>query len=188
MRQTGWHVSTFIALGLVASAWLLTGCPKQPTKTAEVTPPPSSAPPSASAPKEPESPPIETPAVHEQEIVGAGKTIDALKIVYFDFDKSDIRDDMKPVLQENAKWLSTNTAVKVQIQGNCDERGTNEYNMALGQRRADSIKRYLIALGIPAIRLSTISYGEERPVCTEHKESCWHLNRRGQFAEASAQG
>ncbi|HUJ79789.1 MAG TPA: peptidoglycan-associated lipoprotein Pal [Nitrospiria bacterium] len=186
MRQTGWHVSTLVALGLVASAWLLTGCPKQPTKTAEVAPSSPSTPPPA--PKAPESPSIETPTVQEQEIVGAGKIIASMKTVYFDFDKSNIRDDMKPVLQEDAKWLSTNTAVKVQIEGHCDERGTNEYNMALGQRRADSIKRYLIALGVSAVRLSTISYGEERPVCTEHKESCWHLNRRGQFAEAAAKG
>lgn len=187
MRQTGWNVPTLVALGLVASAWLLIGCPKQPTKTAEVTPPPS-APPAASAPKAPEAPAIETPAVQEEEIVGAGKIIAAMKTVYFDFDKSDIRNDMKPVLQEDAKWLSTNTAVKVQIEGHCDERGTNEYNLALGQRRADAVKRYLIALGVSAGRLSTISYGEERPVCTQHEESCYRQNRRGQFAAAASQG
>jgi len=186
MRQTGRNVSALIALALVASAWLLTGCPKQPTKTAEA--PTTPATPPAAAPKTPEAPPIETPAVQEQEIVGAGKIIAALKTVYFDFDKSDIREDMKPVLQQDAKWLSTNTAVKVQIEGHCDERGTNEYNLALGQRRADSVKRYLIALGVSAGRLSTISYGEERPVCTQHQESCWHLNRRGQFAEAAPKG
>jgi peptidoglycan-associated lipoprotein len=187
MRQTGWNVSTLIALGLVASAWLLTGCPKQPTKTAEV-PTESATAPVAPALKTPEAPPIETPAVVEQDIAGAGKVITAMKTVYFDYDQSEIREDMKPVLQEDAKWLSTNTVVKVQIEGHCDERGTNEYNLALGQRRADAVKRYLIALGVSAGRLSTISYGEERPVCTDHQESCWHLNRRGQFAEAASQG
>lgn len=186
MRQTGWNVSTLIALGLVASAWLLTGCPKQATKPSEM-PSASSAPPPAPAPKA-EAPPIETPSVGEQEIAGAGTPITAMKTVYFDYDKSEIREDMKPVLQADADWLSTNTAVKVQIEGHCDERGTNEYNLALGQRRADAVKRYLIALGVSAGRLSTISYGEERPVCMQHEESCWHLNRRGQFAEAASQG
>jgi peptidoglycan-associated lipoprotein len=188
MRQTRWSWYTLCALGLLASAFL-TGCPKKPTNTAEVpaaqVKPPST--PSAPSPKA-ETPAIETPAIREQEIVGGGKIIAALKPVYFDFDKSDIRDDMKPVLKENAKWLSTNTALKVQIEGHCDERGTNEYNLALGERRASSIKRYLAALGVKADRLSTISYGEERPVCTQHDESCYHLNRRGQFAEAVSHG
>ncbi|MBI3620944.1 MAG: peptidoglycan-associated lipoprotein Pal [Nitrospirae bacterium] len=187
MAQTGWNRFAFLALGLIAGAWLLTGCPKQPTKTADVSTE-QVKPPSAATPKPAETPAIETPAVREQEIAGAGKVIDALKPVYFDFDKSDIRDDMKPVLQSNAKWLTTNTAVKVQIEGHCDERGTNEYNLALGERRAGAIKRYLSALGVPAGRLSTISYGEERPVCGQHEESCWHLNRRGQFAEAVSRG
>jgi len=92
------------------------------------------------------------------------------------------------VLQENARWLTTNTAIKVQIEGHCDERGTNEYNLALGQRRADAVKRYLIALGVPTGRLSTISYGEERPVCTQPDESCYARNRRAQFAAAASQG
>jgi peptidoglycan-associated lipoprotein len=186
MRQTGWNVSTLIALGLVASVGVLTGCPKQPTTTADMSKG-SATPPAATAPKT-EAPTIETPSVGEQEIAGAGKLITAMKTVYFDYDKSDIREDMKPVLQANAKWLSTNTAVKVQIEGHCDERGTNEYNLALGQRRADAVKRYLIALGVSAGRLSTISYGEERPVCTEPDESCMSRNRRGQFAEAASQG
>jgi peptidoglycan-associated lipoprotein len=187
MPQTGWNKFAFLALGLIAGAWLLTGCPKQPTKTADVSTE-QVKPPSATPPKPSETPSIETPAVREQEIVGAGKVIDALKPVYFDFDKSDIRDDMKPVLAENAKWLKTNTAAKVQIEGHCDERGTNEYNLALGERRAGAIKRYLSALGVEAGRLSTISYGEERPVCGQHEESCWHKNRRGQFAEAVSHG
>jgi peptidoglycan-associated lipoprotein len=187
MRQTGRNVPILVVLCLMASASLLIGCPKKPTKTAEVVEPPST-PPAATTPKAPEAPAIETPAVQEEEIVGAGKIITAMKPVYFDFDKSDIRDDMKPVLQEDAQWLSTNTAIKVQIEGHCDQRGTNEYNLALGQRRADAVKRYLIALGVSAGRLSTISYGEERPVCTQPDESCYARNRRAQFAAAASQG
>lgn len=187
MRQTGWNGSTLIVLGLVASAWFLTGCPKQPTKTADVSTE-QVKPPSGTSPKAADKPSIDTPVVREQEIAGVGKAITALKPVYFDFDKSDIRDDMKPVLQENAKWLKANATVKAQIEGHCDERGTNEYNMALGERRASAIKRYLAALGVPAARLSTISYGEERPVCTQHEESCMSRNRRGQFADATSRG
>ncbi len=187
MRQTGWNGSTLVVFGLVASAWFLTGCPKQPTQTADVSTE-QVKPPSATSPKSSDAPSIDTPAVREQEIAGAGKIIDALKPVYFDYDKSDIRGDMKPVLQTNAKWLMTNTAVKAQIEGHCDERGTNEYNLALGERRANAIKRYLTALGVPAGRLSTISYGEERPVCTQHEESCLSRNRRGQFADAASRG
>ena len=78
-------------------------------------------------------------------------------------------------------WLREHPEYKVSIQGNCDERGTNEYNLALGERRAKSAMKYLNALGISADRMSTISYGEERPVCTEHNESCWWKNRRDDF-------
>jgi len=187
MSQTGWSRFTVVAIGLIAGAWMLTGCPKQPSNTADMSTE-QVKPPSAGTSKSPDTPSVENPAVREQEIAGAGKVIDALKPVYFDYDRSDIRDDMKPVLAENAKWLKTNTALKVQIEGHCDERGTNEYNLALGERRASAIKRYLSALGVPAGRLSTISYGEERPACGQHEESCWHLNRRGQFAEAVSRG
>ena len=112
-----------------------------------------------------------------------GKPILALKPVYFDYDRSDIRDDMKPVLQENSRWLLANKNVKVQVQGHSDERGTNDYNLALGSQRSESVKRFLIALGVPGGRLVTISFGEERPLCTQSEEACWTRNRRGQFAE-----
>jgi peptidoglycan-associated lipoprotein len=105
-----------------------------------------------------------------------------LQDVYFDYDKSDLRPDARDALAKNADWLkkSYNTAV-VQIEGHCDERGTNEYNLSLGERRARAALDYLVSLGVPAARLSTISYGEERPQCTESDESCWQRNRRGHF-------
>jgi peptidoglycan-associated lipoprotein len=101
--------------------------------------------------------------------------------VYFDYDKS----NLKPAAQENllrkADWLRENSDVTVTIEGHCDERGTNEYNLALGDRRSESIKAFLVNLGISASRLTTISYGEERPVCFGSDEECWAKNRRGHF-------
>ncbi len=101
-----------------------------------------------------------------------------LKPVYFDFDKSFIRDDAKATMKANAEWLKAHPKAKVRIEGNCDERGTKEYNQALGQRRAASAKKYLTDLGISAKRISLISYGKEKPVCSEGSEDCWQKNRR----------
>jgi peptidoglycan-associated lipoprotein len=101
--------------------------------------------------------------------------------IYFDFDKSEIKPEAKAVLEKKAAWLRTNSSYKVKIEGNCDERGTNEYNLALGDRRAKAAQKYLNALGISMDRMSTISYGEEKPICTEHNEKCWAKNRRDDF-------
>jgi peptidoglycan-associated lipoprotein len=105
----------------------------------------------------------------------------ALRNIYFDFDKYEIRPGDAPILEENAKWLKTSANTLVLIEGHCDERGTNEYNLALGERRAKATGDYLVSLGIAASRITTISYGEERPVCTERAESCWAQNRRSHF-------
>jgi len=104
-----------------------------------------------------------------------------LLAVYFDFDRSTVRDDMRPVLDKNAQWLKKKDGAKIQIQGHADERGTNEYNIALGERRAQGIKKYLADSGINEARLSTISYGEERPVDPGHTEEAWAKNRRVEF-------
>ena len=98
--------------------------------------------------------------------------------VYFDFDKSNIKSQYQSVIDNWAKYLSANPSVDVQIQGNCDERGSAEYNMALGERRADSVEKALESEGVPSSQMSTISYGKERPVCTQHDEACWWQNRR----------
>ncbi len=84
-------------------------------------------------------------------------------------------------MKKNADWFKANANQKVRIEGNCDERGTVEYNLALGQKRADSAKNYLVGLGVNAASLDTISYGKERPVCNEHNEECWAKNRRDHF-------
>jgi peptidoglycan-associated lipoprotein len=104
-----------------------------------------------------------------------------LKDVFFDFDKSNLRDDQKAALTEDVGWLKGNTRAKLTVEGHCDERGTAEYNLGLGERRAKAVKDYLVAAGIPADRVATISYGKERPFVLGHDESAWKWNRRGHF-------
>jgi peptidoglycan-associated lipoprotein len=104
-----------------------------------------------------------------------------IKDIYFDYDRYDIREDAKPVLKEIAGLLSRTKDVKLIIEGHCDSRGTNEYNLALGDRRAKSAKDYLVSLGIPSNRIEVVSYGEEKPLCTEENDECWAKNRRAHF-------
>jgi peptidoglycan-associated lipoprotein len=105
----------------------------------------------------------------------------ALRNIHFDFDRYEIRPGDAKILDEIASWLKANAAVLLLIEGHCDERGTNEYNLALGERRAVATREYLVTLGVAASRISTISYGEERPVCLERDEACWAQNRRAHF-------
>jgi peptidoglycan-associated lipoprotein len=106
----------------------------------------------------------------------------ALQDVHFDLDKSDIRDADKPVLTAIAAFMKQYPQANVFIDGNCDERGTAEYNLGLGERRAHTAMAYLVGLGVPAGRLTTTSYGKEKPVCMESIESCWFRNRRAHFS------
>jgi len=121
--------------------------------------------------------------VGEEEIPEAGVTgkEDVFRDIYFDFDKYDIRADARPVLDEIASWMNRNTGANIVIEGHCDERGTNEYNLALGEKRAKATRDYLISLGVSPSRITIVTYGEERPQCTEHNEACWQLNRRAHF-------
>ena len=104
-----------------------------------------------------------------------------LQPVFFDYNKYDIRDDQVSSLQTNARVLKQNSTVSVLVEGHCDERGTEEYNQALGERRAQAAKDYLVSLGIAEARLSTLSYGETRPFAMGHNEDSWSLNRRAHF-------
>lgn len=162
----------------------LAGCPKK-TETAsqsiEVPPTPST--PSTPPPAE-EPPPVQPPKVVEEPLKSVAREIPGLKDAFFDFDKASITSDAKAALEGDAAWLKANPTVKIKIEGHCDERGTNEYNLALGEKRAHSVKQFLVAQGVSSARISTISYGEDRPFCTEHNENCYAQNRRAHFVIA----
>ncbi len=113
---------------------------------------------------------------------GPGSTKDGpLRDLAFGFDSYELDDAARASLREGAAWLKDNTKGRVEVEGHCDERGTVEYNLALGAKRARAAKDYLATLGVPNDRLSTISYGEELPLCTEHTDDCWARNRRDHF-------
>ncbi len=172
-------------LALAALVVVLPACRKQQPPA----PTPGAAP--VMAPATPEQPPAEAPELTAWETpIDSGEselTIDIintggfLKSVFFDYDQDEIRADQRPTLQANAAWLRDNAGVRVQIAGHCDERGTREYNLALGDRRANAVRDYLVSLGIPAARVATISYGEERPASPGANERVWSQNRRGEF-------
>jgi peptidoglycan-associated lipoprotein len=103
------------------------------------------------------------------------------KDIRFDYDRFSLRPESKKTLDGIAEWLKSNSSYRVLVEGHCDDRGTNEYNLALGERRANSAKAYLSGLGIAEQRISTISYGEEKPLCSEQSEGCWSKNRRDHF-------
>jgi peptidoglycan-associated lipoprotein len=144
-----------------------------PTQATPPAPPPVVAAP-APAPT-PAPPPAPRPAPKEFQANAA------LKAIHFDFDKSDIRPADAKILDASLAWLKANPTNLLLIEGHCDERGTSDYNLALGDRRAKAAMAYLVARGVRADRISVISFGEERPACTEHNEKCWAENRRAQF-------
>ena len=131
-------------------------------------------------------PKVEKPQLTEEELFQR-RTLEEinkmgyLKRIHFDFDKYDIRDDMKPILEKNAQWLLGHSTVVITIDGHCDERGTEEYNMALGEKRADSAKRYLMNLGVPGEQMKTVSYGKTRPLVKGVDEQSFYMNRRDEF-------
>jgi peptidoglycan-associated lipoprotein len=108
-----------------------------------------------------------------------------VKDAYFDFNKADIRTDAREALGKTAEFLRGHPQIKATIEGHCDERGSTEYNLVLGDRRAAAVKNYLVQLGISADRLNTVSYGKEKPFCTQSNEECWQTNRRGHFVKAN---
>ena len=177
---------------LLVAAVVLSGCAKRPattqaaapaptgaaSSTASSTPPSSDSQPMQSSPGPSTTTPTPTTA---RPVVKDFAAIPDLADVFFDFDKYDIRPGDAKTLDANANWLKSNPNHLVLIEGHCDERGTNEYNLALGERRAKSTMNYLVSQGVQANRITIISYGEERPQCTEHNEACWAKNRRAHF-------
>jgi peptidoglycan-associated lipoprotein len=182
--------SSVVVLSVISLALLLSGCPKRPMIPQVAAPPPAAPAPQPAAPPAPTPtpapaplppaatptpPPAPTPPPDDY------KANAALKPVYFAFDSMKIRPGDAKTLDASADWLKANPDQVVLIAGNCDERGTNEYNLALGERRAKSAMGYLTSKGIDASRITLVSYGKERPVCTEHNEACWSQNRRDDF-------
>ena len=108
----------------------------------------------------------------------AVRGIPAERSIYFEFDKSIIKDQYRPLVQAHAQYLANTSSARITIQGNCDERGSREYNLGLGQRRADAEKHAMTVLGVSKSQIETVSFGKEKPRCTEHSESCWSQNRR----------
>ncbi len=143
---------------------------------------PAAKPAEAEAPKKAEQvTEKQKPMVKQEEMKAAEKELEAkVSDIHFAFDKYDLDDPAKSTLKSLSAMLSKMKA-KVVIEGNCDERGTKEYNLALGDRRANAAKQYLISLGIPSAQIETISYGKEKPLCTESSEECWAKNRRDHF-------
>jgi peptidoglycan-associated lipoprotein len=162
-----------LALPLLA-VLVLAGCSKN-KEVAEAAPPP--APPVEAAPAPaPAPPPVEAAPVET-----APSLQDQLRPVFFDYDAATLSSDAQATLDANGRLLLDNASVTVQIEGHCDERGTVEYNLSLGDRRAQSARDYLVRYGVPASRLSTVSYGEERPFATGGDEAAWAQNRRAHF-------
>ena len=163
---------------------VVAGCKKNPpTTTAKEAPPPAVAtqptPPEPSSPAAPPAPKVEGNVLAED--ISTLNSRGYLKDAFFDFDKADLRDDARAALSADAQWLKRYGSIQVLVEGHCDERGTEEYNLSLGQRRASAAKEYLVSLGIEAGRINTVSYGKTRPFCGDSNESCWQQNRRGHF-------
>jgi len=164
-------------------------CAKTPPPAAPAPPPPAVVEPPAPPPPPPPAaaaPPPSPPAVvlSEEELF-ARKTLDELNAerplgtVYFDYDRSDLGEDARATLARNAEWMRRWPSTRVVVEGHSDERGTPEYNLALGSRRAQAVRGYLVSLGITEDRLQAISKGEETPACADSTEACWQQNRRG---------
>ncbi len=175
-----------VSLLVVSLMVFVVGCPKKPPPEAPQTTPPAVAEKSAPAVEVPEQgfeETKETPTTLEDpdSLLAKLNAQKVLGTIYFEFDKSDLLSESLEQLRKNAEWLKANPGRRVRIEGNCDERGTVEYNLALGDRRAVAAKNYLLKAGIEASRIETISYGEEHPVDPGHNESAWQKNRRDDF-------
>jgi peptidoglycan-associated lipoprotein len=174
----------------LTTALAVAGCGKD--KPPQAAPPPPPPPPAApKAPPPPPPPPAPkpvaaAPALTEAEIF-AKKTLEQLNSerpltdVFFDYDQWAVRDDSRAPLQANSEWLKKWSSTRITIEGHADARGSSEYNLALGSRRAAAVKEYLLTLGVADNRITVVSKGEEQPFCTDENEGCWRQNRRGHF-------
>lgn len=191
--RTRSRIHILFTVGVLAGSLALLGCPKRPEVVqaapavigpgAPAPAPAPPAPPVAEAPVTRPAPPAEAPVrpAPAPPAPAPTPTPAPLKDVFFDFDKFQIRNDQKAALDTNVTWLKANPRARLTIEGHCDERGTPEYNLGLGERRAKAVKDYLVSAGISADRIVTVSYGEERPFVLGHDEAAWKWNRRGHF-------
>ena len=160
--------SSTLKFAVLSTALLLAACTHK-QEAVNTAPPPVSP------------PPPQQQAVTSSIIPGSAQDfkVNVGDTVHFGYNEYSVQDEDKTTLQRQAAWLQKFPAVRVTVEGHCDERGTREYNLALGARRANAVKEYLVSLGVSSARVDTISYGKERPICTESDESCWAQNRRG---------
>lgn len=169
----------FVVFVMLSLVFFFTGCAKKAPKVQ-----PKEGP--AVEKVEEQAPKMEKPALSEEEIFQQ-KSIEELnkdgnlKRINFDFDKYVVREDMKPILQNNANWILKHSTVELLIEGHCDERGTVEYNIALGEKRAESAKSYVVSLGVSADKIKTVSYGKSKPLVQGVDETTWFQNRRADF-------
>ena len=177
--------ATLLVAALTASA-----CAKKKPEP----PPPAPAPVAAPAPPvtpppppPPPPPPAPQPRVPTEDEIFSNKTLDQLNVekpladAFFAYDSTDLTEEARASLQKNADWMKRWGSTKVMVEGHADSRGTNEYNLALGERRADAVRDYLVSLGLATDRITIVSKGEEQPFCSDENESCWQQNRRGHF-------
>jgi peptidoglycan-associated lipoprotein len=176
-------------LGLAAG---VAACHHTVARTVTPSPAPAPAPAAPARPPAPAPPPRAAaapaaPRALTEDEIFSRESLDALNAAhplsdaYFDYDQKVLRDDARAALSRDAQWLNRWTSTKITVQGQCDERGSAEYNLALGDERAKAVKDYLTSLGVPETRIAVISLGKESPVCTGDSESCWSQNRRGHF-------
>ena len=185
------HVNA-TAIALMIAVATIAGCSRKTPPPAP--PPPAPPPPAVVQPAPPPPPPAQPkpqppappPAPLTEEQIYQKTPLDELSRqlsdVLFDYDQFSVREDQRPVLQKNADWMRKWPTSRVQVEGHADARGTNEYNLALGERRANAVREYMVGLGIAAERVTVVSRGEESPTCTEDTDACHARNRRGRFA------
>jgi peptidoglycan-associated lipoprotein len=170
------------ALAVTTSALFLGACSTTPTdeqKPADVV--------DKGSPTKPGTSKVEPVDVTRKPIAGGSSNplkdpnnVLSKRTIYFDYDRFDVKDEFRPIVEAHAKYLRDNPKAKVLIQGNADERGSREYNVGLGQRRSDSVKKMMTLLGVKEAQIESVSLGEEKPACSEHSEDCWAKNRRGE--------
>jgi peptidoglycan-associated lipoprotein len=178
-----------IAVVLVA-AFSAGACAKKKPELPPPAPAPAPAPPPttpAPPPPPPPAPPTPTPPPPTEDEIFKNKTLEQLNAekpladAMFSLDSTELTADARGALQKNVDWMKRWATTKVMVEGHADSRGTNEYNLALGERRADAVRDYIVSLGLPVERVTIVSKGEEQPFCSEENEACWQQNRRGHF-------